>query len=223
MKIYKLFLIIFVFTILVGCENSSKNENQPTNVETTINQEAIENNTEQNTQNSSEIVSEQITTQAKEEIQNPVEGGELALSMRMPKTLNPLVNEDITVDNILKLIFEPLFTIDSETLKPIPNIASDYSIEEGGKTVSITIRDDIYWHDGKQLTAKDVIFSLDTIRATENSLYKSALNNVASYSNKGNKVIINYTEPYSFFMYKLCFPIIASHYYKNNLEIENRK
>ena len=108
MKIYKLFLIIFVFTILVGCENSSKNENQPTNVETTINQEAIENNTEQNTQNSSEIVSEQITTQAKEEIQNPVEGGELVLSMRMPKTLNPLVNEDITVDNILKLIFEPL-------------------------------------------------------------------------------------------------------------------
>lgn len=223
MKIYKLFLIIFVFTILVGCENSSKNENQPTNVETTINQEAIENNTEQNTQNSSEIVSEQITTQAKEEIQNPVEGGELVLSMRMPKTLNPLVNEDITVDNILKLIFEPLFTIDSETLKPIPNIASDYSIEEGGKTVSITIRDDIYWHDGKQLTAKDVIFSLDTIRATENSLYKSALNNVASYSNKGNKVIINYTEPYSFFMYTLCFPIIPSHYYKNNLEIENSK
>ena len=139
--------------------------------------------------------------------------------MRMPKTLNPLVNEDITVDNILKLIFEPLFTIDSETLKPIPNIASDYSIEEGGKTVSITIRDYIYWHDGKQLTAKDVIFSLDTIRATENSLYKSALNNVASYSNKGNKVIINYTEPYSFFMYNLCFPIIPSHYYKNNLEL----
>nr|WP_317359201.1 ABC transporter substrate-binding protein [uncultured Tyzzerella sp.] len=208
MKIYKIFFVIFVFTVLVGCENNFvKNENK----------EAT-NQTEQTEQTNNS------TTQLEEEKQQtslPTEGGELILSMRMPKTLNPLINEDVTVDNILKLIFEPLFTIDSETLKPIPNIASSYSMSEDGKTAYINIRDDIYWHDGQKLTAKDVIFSLDTIKANPTSIYASVLNNVASYSNKGSQVIINYIEPYSFFMYNLCFPIIPSHYYKNNLDIES--
>ena len=208
MKIYKIFFVIFVFTVLVGCENNFvKNENK----------EAT-NQTEQTEQTNNS------TTQLEEEKQQtslPTEGGELILSMRMPKTLNPLINEDVTVDNILKLIFEPLFTIDSETLKPIPNIASSYYMSEDGKTAYINIRDDIYWHDGQKLTAKDVIFSLDTIKANPTSIYASVLNNVASYSNKGSQVIINYIEPYSFFMYNLCFPIIPSHYYKNNLDIES--
>ncbi len=216
MKIYKIFFIIFVFTILVGCQEDKIIEDTTQTI-TEINSTSDTNTQDTNTETISE------TTKAQNQQETPVEGGQLILSMRMPKTLNPLINEDVTVDNILKLIFEPLFTIDGETLKPVPNIASSYSMSEDGKTVYINIRDDVYWHDGKQLTAKDVIFSLDVIKATENSLYKSALDRVASYSSKGSQVIINYTEPYSFFMYNLCFPIIPSHYYKNNLDIENSR
>ena len=208
MKIYKGFLIIFIFFILVGCQNKNKLVEQPIN----------ENNSIDKTE---EISIEQTAENIK--TKTPVEGGELILSMRMPKTLNPLINEDVTVDSILKLIFEPLFIIDSETLKPIPNLVSSYSISEDGMSVYINMRDDIYWHDGTQVTAKDVVFSLDTIKATPTSLYTNALNKVSSYSSKGNQVIINYTEPYSFFIYNLCFPIIPSSYYKNNLDIENSK
>lgn len=204
MKIYKGFLSIVIFCMLVGCENNSMVQSQTT----------------------SENVAEQASVEEKEEIveeEVPIEGGELVLSMRMPKTLNPLINEDVTVDNILKLVFEPLFTIDDETLKPIPNLASSYSISEDGMTVYINMRDDIYWHDGSQITAKDVVFSLDTIKQTPTSLYATVLNKVASYSSTGNQVVINYTEPYSFFAYNLCFPVIPSSYYKNSLDIENAK
>lgn len=204
MKIYKIFFIIFVMVVLSGCSNNVTTEKTNTQSNNVI-------------EGNKDIKTEEVKTET------PVEGGQLILSMRMPKTLNPLVNEDITVDNILKLIFEPLFNIDSDTLKPVPNIASSYSMSEDGKTVYINIRDDIYWHDGNKLTAKDVVFSLDTIKATPNSLYTGVLNNVSSYSNQGNQVIINYKEPYSFYIYNLCFPIIPSHYYKNSLDIENSK
>ena len=216
MKIYKGFLIFLIFFILVGCQDESTLLEQTTNENN-----SIEKTEETTTQKTEETSTEQTTETS--ETSTPVEGGELILSMRMPKTLNPLINEDATVDNILKLIFEPLFTIDSETLKPIPNLASSYSISEDGMSVYINMRDDIYWHDGSKVSAKDVVFSLDTIKATPTSLYTSALNKISSYSSKGNQVIINYTEPYSFFIYNLCFPIIPSSYYKNNLDIENSK
>ena len=36
----------------------------------------------------------------------------LTLSMRIPETLNPLLNREETVDRILKLIYLPLLTFD---------------------------------------------------------------------------------------------------------------
>ena len=50
---------------------------------------------------------------------------ELSLSMRTASTLNPLLNEEETVDSILKIMFEPLIGIDS-TYKPSPSIAESW-------------------------------------------------------------------------------------------------
>lgn len=193
MKKYKIFLLSFVFG-LTGCQIEKNEKTSPEiHAEENINQEQAE----------KELKKEKVTP-----------GGELILSMRMPKTFNPIVNQDVTVDNILKLVFEPLFTITSDTLKPVPNLASEYSLSEDGKTLVITMRNDIYWQDGQPLTAKDVVFSLDTIKKNPQSLYINVLENIASYSSSGSKVIINYKEPYSFFAYNLCFPIIPKHYYQ---------
>ena len=53
---------------------------------------------------------------------SPRYGGTLKMSMRIPKTLNPLVNEDVTVDKVLKIMFEPLFKKDN-TVNVFQNIA----------------------------------------------------------------------------------------------------
>ena len=140
--------------------------------------------------------------------------------MRIPKTLNPLINEDYTVDNILKLIFEPLFNID-ENLKPVPNLASSYSISEDAKKITITMKDGLAWHNGNAITAEDVVFSLDVIKKNPNSIYGNVLNKVSAYSSKGNQVFIEYIEPYAWAIYNLCFPIIPKRYYQNNLELDS--
>lgn len=203
MKIYKLFLFIFILS-LVGCGKDANTQEQDIKTTQATQEQTI-----------NEQASDEQTVDVQEEKQTPVSGGELILSMRMPKTFNPLINQDVTVDNILKLIFEPLFTITEDTLKPVPNLASGYSLSEDGKTVYIDMKQDIYWQDGKSITASDVIFSLDTIKKNPDSIYAKALDKVSSYSSNGQRVVINYKEPYSFFAYNLCFPIIPKHYYQN--------
>ena len=48
------------------------------------------------------------------------ESGGITISMRQPMTLNPLLNIDVTVDAVLKLIFEPMLIYD-EQLRPVVN------------------------------------------------------------------------------------------------------
>ena len=124
---------------------------------------------------------------------SPVNGGTLNLTMRQPKTLNPLINDDITVDSILHLVFETLFVLD-ENQKPTPNLADSYSFSEDGLTLTINMKNNMYWQDGTSISAEDVIFSLDTIRnSPEGSLYKNVLRNISSYNSSGSSVNITYS------------------------------
>lgn len=193
MNIQKIFIIIIIIFTVTGCE---KYDDKVQQIGTKKNIEKTE---------------PSIKTDA-----------QLKISMRMPKTLNPLKNEDATVDAVLKLVFEPLFTIHTSDLKPIPNLVSEHTLSGDGKTLSLTLKNGLKWHDGELITPEDVIFSLDTIKNTPNTLYKNALYNVEGYYIKNGNIIIKYKEPYSFFAYNLCFPVIPKHYYKNLKENDKK-
>lgn len=162
-----------------------------------------------------------------EQTVSPQSGGTLRLSMRITQTLNPLINEDSTVDRILKLIYKPLIKIDASS-KPVPSIAESWSFSEDGRTLSIALRQDIYWQDGTTLDSEDVIFSMNTIQnSSENSVYKKCMEKVVNYSRNGSYgVTVTFNEPFSGNIYAMCFPVICSHYYgrediltsKKNLE-----
>ncbi|WP_058485060.1 ABC transporter substrate-binding protein [Defluviitalea phaphyphila] len=150
---------------------------------------------------------------------NPTRGGEINISMRNPKTLNPLLNEDYTVDQILKLVFDTLITFDKNQ-KPAPNLASGWSFSEDGTMLTLNIRQDVMWHDGTPFTAKDVKFSLDTIKeSSDTSAYKKCIQNITSYMVVDDYTIkIIYNQPFSGSLYGLYFPIIPAHIYENNTE-----
>ncbi len=156
-----------------------------------------------------------VSEEVEEENITPVKGGTLRLGMKRPDTLNPLNNKDVTVDSVLKLIFEPLFNIDNNMdLKP--NIAE--SIDISGTTVKIKVKDNLTWADGKAIGADDVIYSLDVIKDAEaDTIYKSALANVSDYRQTGDKTLeISYSAPVGAVGYNLAIPIIPKHYYRNN-------
>ncbi|MGN1318398.1 MAG: ABC transporter substrate-binding protein [Lachnospirales bacterium] len=194
MTLRRFFSLILCFIILSGCSQTTTE------------------NSENTTEPTTEVVSAEKTI-------TPVKGGSLKLCMNTPLTLNPLKNEDTTVDSVLKIIYEPLFNIDS-SMNIIPNIAESYEVL--GSTITIRVKDNIYWQDGKAIGADDVVYSLDTISdAGPNSMYKSCMLNISSYEQTGDKTLnIYYKDPVGAAIYNLTFPIIPKHYFKGNDEAD---
>jgi ABC-type transport system substrate-binding protein len=56
---------------------------------------------------------------------------------------------------------EPLVRPDSVTLAPRPWLAERWEWQEGGRLLTLTLRDDVQWHDGSSLSADDAAFSFE--------------------------------------------------------------
>lgn len=138
----------------------------------------------------------------------------LTLSMRIPETLNPLLNREETVDRILKLIYMPLLEFD-ETGKAYPAVAESWEVGADGKTISMKLRSDIMWQNGGKLTAEDVVYSFRTIQnAPEGSVYKKVLQYVSECTKTGEySVVFTFHENFSGNLSALRFPIISSSYH----------
>lgn len=148
--------------------------------------------------------------------ENMEKSDSITLSMRAPKSLNPLVNEDVTVDYVLKLVFKSLFTY-NENMEVVPELVDYYNLSPEGTSLDITLKEDIFWHDGNSIKAEDVVFSLDTIKnGAATGLYKNALANVTDYKAVNDKTVtITFNAPYGAYIYNFVFPVIPKHYYKD--------
>lgn len=145
--------------------------------------------------------------------------GELVIATRIPKTFNPLLNTDSDIDQVLKLVYDTLVDINDE-IKPVKSIAESWQVNDIGTSVNIKLRNDVFWHDGQNLTTEDVIYSLDTLRNAQESLYKKNVKNILSYEvvDKYNLKIV-YNKPAGDIPYTLYFPIIPKHYYDVKTEV----
>jgi len=111
-----------------------------------------------------------------------------------PATLDPL-NPASTADgrSILFNIFEGLVKPNTDgTLMPC--IAESWTIEQEGLIYNFTLRDNIFFHDGSQLTLSDVKFSLDTAAAAGFSGLDN-IQEVRIQKEKEISVILKSTDP----------------------------
>lgn len=142
------------------------------------------------------------------------EADTLKLSMRIPETLNPLLNREETVDRILKLMYLPLMEFD-ESGKACPAVAESWEMGADGKTLTVELNQSLLWQNGGRVTADDVVYSLNTIRnAPEDAVYKRVLNYVSGCTKTGEyTVVFTFYENFSSNIEALRFPIISSAYY----------
>ena len=145
------------------------------------------------------------------EISIPHQGGELRLSMRSPITLNPLLNEDATVAQVLQLMFEPLISLD-EYLRPIPHLAS-LEFAFNGTSVVVTIRDNARWSDGTPVTSEDLAFSIQTLQnAPPEAIYSRNVENFAYFEVLNDRSVrIHFATIRGGAAYLFNFPIIPRH------------
>lgn len=132
--------------------------------------------------------------------------------------INPLYGETNDIDRtLLGLVFSGLMTYDSEG-NLIEDLAQDYTISDNGKVYEFTLKNNLFWHDGKILTADDIIFTIQTI---QNSDYKSPLraNWIDVDAEKLSEKSLRFTlkSPYNSFLENLTVKILPQHIWEGIL------
>jgi len=151
------------------------------------------------------------------EDEKPVAGGTINMSSVESGSLNPLLSKSKTYNDISKLIFQSLVDYD-EKLKITPVLAQSWSFEDGYSKCVVKLKDNLLWSDGESLTAADVKFSMDTIKASVDSIYKSNLEHIFSYKVRDNSTIeVVFDQPFANAIDMLDFPIIPEHIYKADI------
>lgn len=142
------------------------------------------------------------------------ESSTVNLPMEKVRTLNPITSKDSDTYQISKLIFESLFYLD-ENLSLKNSLASSYNYSEDKMSVKIKIKNDSYFSNGTNVTAKDVKYSIDEYIAaaiTGNTIYSSYVTKIKSVSvdkNDNYSVVVKFKDNSDVSMENFVFPIVS--------------
>lgn len=88
-------------------------------------------------------------------------GGELRVAIASsPTTLDPVLTTVTLTRDISKQVFETLVTV-NERYEPVPMLADTIDESEDGKTYTFNLRKGVKFHNGQEMTAEDVVASMD--------------------------------------------------------------
>jgi peptide/nickel transport system substrate-binding protein len=74
-----------------------------------------------------------------------------------PQSLDPGLATDSETERIIRQIFEPLVGIDQSTGSFEPLLAQEWEVSDDELTYTFTLRRDVVFHDGSELTAETVV------------------------------------------------------------------
>jgi len=142
-------------------------------------------------------------------------GGTLVIgTTQKPRHLNPAVQSGIATAVPGTQIFATPIRFD-ENWNPQPYLAESWSTSSDGKSITLNLRKNATFHDGKPITSADVAFSVDTVKA--NHPFKSMFAPVTSVDTPdAHTAIINFSSPHPaalLAMSSALLPILPKHVY----------
>lgn len=78
------------------------------------------------------------------------------------KTLDPAIGYDVPSWGAEHLVYDGLVTYDFDS-HVAPDLAESWTVEAGGKGFTFKLRPGVTFHDGKPMTAKDVVYSFNRL------------------------------------------------------------
>ena len=100
--------------------------------------------------------------------------------------LDPLACTTAENQLIVQLCFERLFVLDNE-FQPQKELC-DTIEQTGERSYTLTLRSDVTFHSGQQVTPEDVVYSLNNARLREDSIYKEQLAGISSVKYSGDEI-----------------------------------
>ncbi len=135
-----------------------------------------------------------------------------------PARVNPLFTEENTADETLaSLVFAGLTRLD-EHGSPFPDMAQTWSLSPDGLTYTFTLRPGLLWHDGRPLTADDVVFTYSLLQSPDLPIappVAKLLANATIAAPDDHTVVIQLAEPYSPLPAYLTLGILPKHSLQN--------
>lgn len=146
---------------------------------------------------------------------------ELTLGIAELDTINPILSNHKNVQDISKLIYDPLVTLTAD-YKAEACLATEWA-KQSDNSYLLKLRENVKWTDGQRFTAEDVRFTIDRLKELS-SIYSYNVQYVT-----GVDIIDDYTvkikldREIPFFEYQLTFPILSKDYYEGEDFINTEK
>ncbi len=212
----KILLLIFsLIIILSSCSSNNDAKIEDENIkEETSEEESIEKN-----------------NNIKLEDQIPRPGGEIVIPILTNLDIEPFNPANSSIYYFSKLLYSSLFKYNDEG-EIEGDIVENYSLSPDGTILSITIRDNIYFHDGHKLTSKDIVDTFNHIKYFEkespyfnyfrysigfkNELNENTFLNMVIFDERN--IDLHFDKSYKDILPMLTFPILKSSEIKSKEE-----
>jgi peptide/nickel transport system substrate-binding protein len=144
-------------------------------------------------------------------------GGEYAEGLvGAPQYINPILAQTNDVDaDLAQFIFSGLFKY-NEKQELVSDLVSNFEVSDDKKEFTFHLKDNLQWHDGENLTASDVVFTISSIQdpSYRSPLY-SSFKGVQVEKVDEKTVRFKLEEPYAPFLGMLTFGILPEHLWYN--------
>jgi len=145
----------------------------------------------------------------------------IALSTE-PVRLNPLFLTDFNSYAVSELIFRGLVKLDHK-MKVTPDMAKSWEIRDSGREIIFHLKENILWHDGKNFTAEDVVFTYEKIVSPKTATPQAGRFGTVKNVRVIDKytVSVRYSEPYGSALESWTIGIIPKHIFQDKEDIND--
>lgn len=143
-----------------------------------------------------------------------IKSNEIYIPSAVIDTLNPVTMNLEDEYHISKLIYSSLFRLD-DTMRPVPELVENI-VKYEENVLELELKRGIKWHDGSELTADDVKYSIDRHKwASGKGIglfgeYVDGIKKVGLDKNDPYKIYLHYHKKQDMLKAKLTFPIIQA-------------
>ena len=147
----------------------------------------------------------------------PLRGGSVSLGIvGVPRFVNPILANSQADENLVSFIYSGLMRKNDEGAL-IPDLAEKYEMSKDGLTYTFFLKDNLYFQDGKPLTAADILFTVNKIK---DSIIKSPRkvdwDGVSVEQIDGKTIKFSLKQPYALFLENATLGIMPAHLWENS-------
>jgi peptide/nickel transport system substrate-binding protein len=104
-----------------------------------------------------------------EETEQPSQGGTLQLINSTMTTLDPVASTDTASGTVIMQVYDALLNYPNGEIAVENLLADDYEVSEDFRTYTFHLKEGVTYHDGRELTASDVVYSFERLAGAENT------------------------------------------------------